>query len=74
LSEESAGLETTDPTAVMTPTFTSKSLAAGVANAIFVCAANAHCSSCLGGSTDGGNVEGDDAETFEAAVDAGASD
>jgi hypothetical protein len=74
LSEESAGLETTDPSAVMTPTFTSKSLAAGVANAIFVCAASAHCSSCLGGSTDGGSGDGGDAETVETAVDAGASD
>ncbi len=74
LTAETGGLETTDPQVTVTPTFTSKSLAAGVANAIFVCAAGAHCSSCLGGSTDGGNGDVGDAGTVDAAVDAEASD
>jgi hypothetical protein len=68
LMDESAGLETTDPHATVGATFTSKSLAAGVANAIFACAAGAHCSSCLGGS--GGDAGG--AATGDAAVNDGA--
>jgi hypothetical protein len=70
LAEESSGLETTDPEATVSAAFTSKSLAAGVANAIFVCAASAHCSSCLGAaSRDAGP-----AATGDAALTDGAGD
>jgi hypothetical protein len=72
LTAETAGLETTDPQATVTPTFTSKSLAAGVANAIFVCAASAHCWSCLGPLVDGAYGDAGDAGVVDAGmVDAG---
>jgi hypothetical protein len=48
LEAENAGLETSDPQTALGPSFTSKTLAAGIANAIFVCAAANRCSSCLG--------------------------
>jgi hypothetical protein len=48
LTAENAGLETSDPATALGPRFTSKSLAAGVANAIFVCAAANGCTTCLG--------------------------
>jgi hypothetical protein len=56
LTAENAGLETSDPKTALGPSFTSKTLAAGVANAIFVCAAANGCTSCLGraSGTDGG--------------------
>lgn len=66
LTEETAGLETADPHATAGATFTSKSLAAGVANAIFACAASAHCSSCLGGIGDAGVAAPGDAAANEA--------
>lgn len=46
LTEENAGLETTDPATAL-ETFDSKSLPGGVANAIFACAAAHGCGSCL---------------------------
>jgi len=51
LGAENAGLETSDAQTALGPSFTSKTLAAGVANAIFVCAAANGCNSCLGSST-----------------------
>jgi hypothetical protein len=56
LVAENAGLETSDPQAALGPSFTSKTLASGVANAIFVCAAANGCKSCLGAGVgvDGG--------------------
>ena len=48
LTAENAGLETSDPGTALGPRLTSKTLAAGVANAIFVCAAANGCTSCLG--------------------------
>jgi hypothetical protein len=53
LVAENAGLETSDPQTALGPSFTSKTLAAGMANAIFVCAAANGCGSCLGARTGG---------------------
>jgi len=59
---ENAGLETSDPQTALGPSFTSKTLAAGVANAIFVCAAANGCKSCLPRtSADGGTDASTDA-------------
>jgi hypothetical protein len=58
LTAENAGLETTDPAAALGPSFTSKNLAAGVANSIFVCASANGCASCLGRAS-GAGVDGD---------------
>jgi hypothetical protein len=51
LSTENAGLETTDIATALGPAFASKSLAAGVANAIFLCAAAHQCATCLAPSS-----------------------
>jgi hypothetical protein len=67
LIQETSGLETTDPQTV-TSSFDSKSLAAGVANAIFACAANAHCSTCLGASDAGPGSSMDGAATLDSAA------
>jgi hypothetical protein len=48
LSAENAGLETTDAQTALGTNFTSKTLAAGIANSIFLCAAANHCDTCLG--------------------------
>jgi hypothetical protein len=48
LVAENGGLETTDARTALGASFTSKSLAAGMANAIFTCAAQNGCSTCLG--------------------------
>ena len=61
LTTENGGLETSDPATALGPSFTSKNLAAGVANAIFVCAAANHCNTCLGATT-GEDAGGDAAE------------
>jgi hypothetical protein len=68
LIDESAGLETTDPQTLLA-NFTSKSLAAGVANAIFACAAKAQCFACLGGTPPVGDASSGDAAS-EPASDA----
>ncbi len=75
LTAETSGLETTDPHATAATTFTSKSLAAGVANAIFACAASAHCSTCLEGrGGEGGAAATGDATVVDGAMDDDASE
>jgi hypothetical protein len=68
LVAENAGLETSDPVTALGPSFTSKNLAAGVANAIFVCAAANGCTSCLGPTS---GAEGGEAEATPEASEAG---
>ncbi len=67
LIQETSGLETTDPQTVLS-SFDSKNLAAGVANAIFACAANAYCSTCLGASDAGPGSTMDGAATLDSAT------